>query len=226
MCKSVIVQLFRYAVMQGDIDISPATEVELPRGLPKKAREALTVEQIKIVTECRTGDWWLLGLALLWTGCRRGEALAVQFKDIDRERKLLRISKSVYYDGTPKIKEPKTESGIRTVALPDVLLDVLPKGKPNHYLFGGERLLTMYEDIKGWEKYQKETGLTITPHMIRHGYATMLHSAGVDAKEAQALLGHSNISTTMDVYTHVTSEQLDIALKKINSYAKSSYEIK
>lgn len=214
----VVSLIFKHAVLAGDITSNPALYVEPPKSATTKKRRAPTAEEIDIIHQNVDKPFGLFAFFILYTGCRRGEALAVQFKDIDREKKQLCISKSVYYEGTAKIKTPKTESGIRTVALPDILLNVLPNGKPDQYLFGGDRLLTMYEDIKGWERYQKETGLTITPHMIRHGYATMLHAAGLDMKDAQALLGHANISTTMDVYTHITERTLDTALRKINEF--------
>lgn len=213
--------VFKYAVLQGEIAANPALYVEPPKTATTKKRRAPTAEEIQIIKENIDKPFGLFAFFILYTGCRRGEALAIQFKDIDREKKLLRISKSVYYkDGQSLIKEPKTESGIRTVVLPDVLLEVLPQGPANHYLFGGPRLLTMYEDIKGWAKYQKQTGLSVTPHMIRHGYATMLHSAGLDMKDAQTLLGHANISTTMDIYTHISEQQFDKMSQKINEFAK------
>lgn len=59
------------------------------------------------------------------------------------------------------------------------------------------------------------SGVTVTPHQIRHGYATALFECGVDAKTAQALLGHAQISTTMDIYTHVCSDAISAAAEKM-----------
>lgn len=67
-----------------------------------------------------------------------------------------------------------------------------------------------------FRRYQKESGVAVTPHQIRHGYATALFESGIDAKTAQALLGHAQISTTMDIYTHVREEALAEAAEKMD----------
>ena len=58
---------------------------------------------------------------------------------------------------------------------------------------------------------------TVTPHQIRHGYATALLESGVDPKTAQVLLGHAQLSTTMDIYTHVRDGQLKAAAEKMEA---------
>ena len=60
------------------------------------------------------------------------------------------------------------------------------------------------------------SGVTVTPHEIRHGYATALHDAGVDYKTAQTLLGHAQLSTTMDIYTDVLDNTIDEAAAKMD----------
>jgi integrase len=97
LAKTVLIQTMRYAVIHGDIDVSPAAEIRLPRDLERTKRDALTAEQIKTVTECRSGDWWLLGLAFLWTGCRRGELMALRYEDIDRKAGTITINKKYTY---------------------------------------------------------------------------------------------------------------------------------
>ena len=59
--------------------------------------------------------------------------------------------------------------------------------------------MTEVQFQRQWELYQRETGLSITPHQLRHAYATILFEAGLDPKDAQKLLGHANISTTRDI---------------------------
>jgi len=108
------------------------------------------------------------------------------------------------------------------------LAEKLPKGKPNDYIFGDNgapMTNSKFDDI--WREYQKQTGLTsVTPHMIRHGYASMLRAAGIEAKVAQYLLGHAQISTTMDIYTHISTSQLFSAAEKIKAYTKNTQEPK
>lgn len=64
--------------------------------------------------------------------------------------------------------------------------------------------------------YRKAFGVTVIPHQIRHGYATALFENGVDAKTAQVLLGHAQLSTTMDICTHAC-EDIISAAKKMNA---------
>ncbi|MCL2190062.1 MAG: tyrosine-type recombinase/integrase, partial [Defluviitaleaceae bacterium] len=58
----------------------------------------------------------------------------------------------------------------------------------------------------------------ITAHIFRHNFATILYNAGVDIKSAQNILGHSSISMTMDIYTHLDSKNKLVATSKLNSF--------
>ena len=68
-----------------------------------------------------------------------------------------------------------------------------------------------------WYAYQKESGVTATPHQLRHAYATMLYEAGIDEKLAQELMGHADISTTKNIYTHIRLSRMEDAANKLNS---------
>ena len=73
-----------------------------------------------------------------------------------------------------------------------------------------------------WDKYLKMTGLNITQHQLRHTYATMLYRAEIDAKTAQKLLGHSDVGTTLNIYTHIGRELDQKIMGKLNEYLKNS----
>ena len=60
----------------------------------------------------------------------------------------------------------------------------------------------------------------ITPHMLRHTYATMLFDAGVDVKSAQKFLGHSDIEVTLEVYTHLSKFKEDKAIRALDEHLK------
>ena len=101
----------------------------------------------------------------------------------------------------------------------DVLADKLPKGKPDALLFPNEsgELMRETQFQRQWELYCKATGLSITPHQLRHAYATILFNAGIDDKDAQELLGHANLSTTRDIYTHITQRRREKTAAILNS---------
>ena len=216
----IIRQIMRKAEVDGRIKYNPAASVKPPRNLPQARREAPKKEQIDIIKKSVGAAFGLFAYLIYYTGCRRGEALALTGADIDRKRKLIHITKSVYHVGnTPHIKQPKTEKGYRDVPLLADLDRVLPKRLPKGYLFtdaDGTSLLTNDHFTSRYDTYRKETGVAVTPHQIRHGYATALFESGVDAKTAQTLLGHAQLSTTMDIYTHVCEDVINEAAKKMN----------
>ncbi|MEG1863479.1 MAG: site-specific integrase [Oscillospiraceae bacterium] len=224
---SVLSLMLDYGIQQGHIENNPAKNFKLPNGLEKKKRQALTEEQIKIIEKGVDAPFGLFAYFLMYTGCRRGEALAVQFKDIDFESKLISISKSVYYEGnTPHIKSPKTEAGNRQVILLDCLAEKLPKkSKANDYLFssdGGKTPLANKRCAVNWKHYVEDSNLDwITPHQLRHTYATILYNAGIDVKSAQDLMGHADISTTQNIYTHISKSRKQFTADKLNQYANT-----
>lgn len=216
----VIRQILRKAEVDGVVHYNPAGAVRPPRNLPRKRREAPTKEQIQRIKDAAQLPFGLFALLIYYTGCRRGEALGLTWADIDRKRRVIHIHRSVYHVGNaPHLKEPKTERGIRTVPLLDALDAALPKHPSNGFIFHGNdetEPMTNSACTHAFAAYQKSAGVTVTPHQIRHGYATALFESGIDAKTAQALLGHAQLSTTMDIYTHVCADRLADAAEKMN----------
>lgn len=215
----IIRQVLRFAVVQGALPYNPAEALRVPKGLKVTYRMPPDDAQIKLIkNHAKDMPFGLFAALIYYTGCRRGEALALTGADIDRKAKRISISKSVYYVGNhAQIKQPKTEKGTREVPLLDALDKLLPKRLPKGYLFSepnGEPLTNdHYNDA--YKEYQQAAGVSVTPHQIRHGYATALYECGVDFKTMQALLGHAQLSTTMDIYTHVRQNSIKAAEEKM-----------
>lgn len=218
--------IFGYAVENGDIDFSPCDHITIPKNLPKSRREAATPEEEKIVNA--SADFWLLPYFFLWTGLRRGEALALTWSDIDFDSDEIHVTKSVYHEGDrPHIKQPKTDAGIRTIPLlfplKEKLLAISPRPQES-YIFSddGSSPLTDRRYCTLWDAWRRETGLSVTAHQLRHSYATMLFEHDIDVKDAQDLLGHSTAAVTQDIYTHIRDSRRKLTAQKLNAKFASS----
>ncbi len=220
--KLVINLIMRQAIISGDITVNPVDAIAVPKGKPKKPRELPIDKDIEKIKKTADNPYGLLHIFIYYTGVRKGEALALQFKDIDREAFVIRISKSLYYDPSiPKIKEPKTAAGVRLVPILTPLLEYLPEGEPDEYVFPLEYKTTMERHLRA---YRAKAGIACTLHQLRHAYATTLYEAGIDVKEAQALLGHASVQMTMDIYTHIRNTRMETAKNKLNEYLKTQSE--
>lgn len=218
--------IFKYAVVEDIIQDNPCSYITIPKGHGSKKRRAPTsneIDKIKasIGVMYNNFDIGFLAVFLLYTGCRKGEALALTYKDIDLKKMRITVNKSVYFvHNEGQIKQPKTEAGIREIIIPSYLVPLLPKGKPNDYVFSPTTDKPMRQHFfdKAWNSWRKQTGLELTAHQLRHGYATLLHEADIDVKDAQDLLGHADASTTQNIYTEVSQKRKTVVEQKINEY--------
>lgn len=211
--------IMSYAAENGEIDFNPCTYVSVPKDLSKKRREAASPEDEAVVK--KTADVWLLPYLILYTGLRKGEALALTYGDIDRKQKIIHVTKSVYHiNNKPYIKKPKTEAGIRPVPILDPLAPKIPKCRNKElYLFsddGGKTPLTEMQYQKHWEQFVEATGITCTAHQLRHSFATLLFECDVPVKDAQDILGHSTAAMTQDIYTHIRDTRRQETAQFIN----------
>lgn len=216
--KIIINRIFNYAVREGDVKYTPTQGVEIPRGLKQKRRTSATVEDEATIK--RTANIWIMPYMALMTGLRKGELLALQWKDIDFENNIITVTKSLYYEGSAHIKTPKTESGNRIVPLLAPLKEELaPKiGAPENFILSddGKKPLSQKRFRTLLKHYSEATGITSTMHQLRKSFATVAVKAGVPPKTLQAILGHKNISTTLDIYTEVRKESIDSAAEILN----------
>ncbi|EGO5843067.1 site-specific integrase [Enterococcus faecalis] len=174
---------------------------------------------------------------LAFTGMRKGEALALKWSDVNFDKYTLNINKAVSRRETGLyIQPPKTPSSIRRISLDHKTLEILKEFK--HGITDEEKLIfhsdseeilspsktrkwliTIQNRIdKNRNSNNKEPMKRITTHGFRHTHASLLFEAGATIKDVQLRLGHSDIQTTMDVYTHVSKEAKEKLAQKFNSY--------
>lgn len=214
---SIYSQVFDYAVEKGYTELNVARQVSMPR-IVKKAEKRIPVtpEQEKIIAQY--SDTYLLPYFLMMTGCRRGEALCLQWKDISDD--VIHVTKSLRYDaGKPTITLPKTQAGIRDIPLLADLKAKLHRGDPDDYVFGrnGKPIYqnTFYRE---WDKFQSDTGLDVSPHQLRHTFATMCYESGLDIKQSAMILGHADEHLTQSLYEHIRQSKQEDAVSKLNNY--------
>ena len=208
--------IFNYGVEIGALPFNPARELSVPGNLPKRKVTSPSSADIKRVKESTDCTFGMFAYWALYTGMRRGELLALEWSDVDIEARRIKITKSLYHvSNKPHIKEPKTKTSVGEVPILDALLSKITPSKG--LVFPNEKgeYITETQFQRLWELYQKESGVEATPHQFRHAYATMLFEAGIPPEEAQALLRHAQLSTTMDIYTDLRDAQLKKIQEKV-----------
>ena len=224
---------------------NPAANVKPPR-VKKTAVNVLTVEQSAVLLNAVRGTklHWPVLLALT-TGMRRGEILALRWRNVDFERKTVRVVESL--EQTKKglrFKAPKTEK-TRAVILPDYTVNELCEWREKQADQLAEVDVKQTDDSLVCGRWDGEPvhPRTITQkfvaaikrlpdlpkirfHDLRHSHATQLLAAGIHPKIAQERLGHSNISTTLDLYSHVSNTMQDEAAEKLDSALKLAMKVK
>jgi integrase len=225
----------KHAVQLQLIARNPADSVKPPR-TKKAAITTLTIEQAVSLLEALQGkNIYLPVLLALTTGMRRGEILALRWKHIDFEKKTVRVVESLEESRAGlRFKAPKTER-TRAIVLPDYAVEelMLWRDKQTKELAEleikrtQETLVACRYDAKPlWPSsltHEFTKAIKKLPdlpyvrfHDLRHSHATQLLMEGVHPKIAQERLGHSTITTTLDLYSHVTDTMQDDAALKLN----------
>lgn len=159
----------------------------------------------------------------LHTGLRRGEIYALRWNAIDLDRKLIHVRHAVKLKGNiPYIGPPKSKAGIRDVPINAPLLELLQQcSRQEGFVITGERnpdgVMTDCAMRRQWERIKRKIDVHgATPHVFRHTFATLIQPH-TDIKTLQTIMGHADIETTLDRYTHFVHENV-AKLAQINPY--------
>lgn len=220
--RSVLKQIFDYALAQKEIESNPCNGVPRVQGKPAKKRHAAPDEDIEIIESVKTESLISrLYYFLEYTGCRVGEAAVLQQKHIDIEHHKATICQNLAFNGQdPVVKNStKTEAGQREIDLYDNVIDILPQyDDPDTFIFFPEGLPRKSPYETALKNFRKQHGISATPHQLRHTYASIMHSAEIDVKDTQSRLGHANIAMTQDVYTEIERKHNERVRNKANAY--------
>lgn len=245
--KSVAVQIFAEAIDDRVIDYNPAIYVKIPSETSQETRRALTEEeQCWIINTLHRAQ--RAAMIMMYYGLRRGELIPLTWNDIDLKKKTIRVNKSVELtSGKAEIKTgSKSDAGFRTINIPEKLVSFLETQPRNNILVcpsakGDMMSAAAWRSL--WKSYIKElnnrygkitkvgkskfahaTPQTIPPitaHWLRHTFATLLYLSGVDVLTAKDQLGHADVKTTLNIYTHLDKVYKDKNIAKLDDYLKN-----
>lgn len=185
----------------------------------------------------RYGNGAYVVILIMYTGMRVSEAIGLQWKDVDLEKKTITISQSLarireFKNGKDcysyKIKSAKTQNSCRTIPLPDRAVDALMSF--SRYRTRDEDFVCVKDRTRGHYSNQEVESVmkrivknsqckikTYTPHSLRHGYGSILLSKGANINVVAKLLGHRDVAFTFNVYIDVFDEDKRAEVAKLNS---------
>lgn len=158
-------------------------------------------------------------LLCLYTGLRVGEICALQWKDIDFEKRILHVRKTCERipDSGEKgrtavrIMTPKTPSSVRQIPLPEFIYSMLleKRSQPEHFILSGTEKCREPKFMQyRFKSILKKINLpSVRFHSLRHTFATNCLQAGFDVKTLSEIMGHANVQTTLNRYVHTSLER-------------------
>ncbi|WP_165964696.1 tyrosine-type recombinase/integrase [Periweissella cryptocerci] len=240
-CVFYLSQIFKYASLYGlikdnlvDHCIVPADKSAIAVNNEPKYWELAQLKKFMTIIKGEylgtTDMIYVFFKVLAYTGLRKGELLALRWQDIDFATKEVHVQRTVSRnkDGKQIITSPKTLMSDRYLALDNGTLDVLrtyyhlvqPASNAELVIMNkfGE-MLCMTTCDKWLHHIITKYDLTpISLHGFRHTFASIAFEAGLDVKQVQFQLGHTNINTTLEVYSHVTKKRKHDGIKKFSNY--------
>lgn len=228
--KGLISNIFKYAIRHGYTDNNPIDSVIVPqtRRLEDPKKDFYDKNQLKTFMElvASTNDFEKIALfrLLAFTGIRKGELLALTWSDLSD--KTLTINKAVTRGlGGLEIGLPKTASSKRLISLDDKTLTILDDYQKTTtgqgLIFQSETGGIMTDSLPRKWLLQLLDGHNLPPikiHGFRHTHASLCFEAGMTLKQVQYRLGHSDLKTTMNVYTHITTQAKDDIGQRFSDY--------
>jgi integrase len=218
--KSILRGALQLAVMEDVLTANPVRDVQPLKSKQRpRGAKALTAEQLRnllgrLATSgyCTTHDLVDPIMLLIATGLRRSELLGLRWSDYNDDAGTLSITGKVIRvtgQGLSRIDETKSESGRRTLPLPQFAIEMLAKRRSLPYL--GEQAVIFPSTAgtlrdpnnfgKEWRKAREELGVPeVTTHSFRKTVATLIDEEGLSARVGADQLGHSRVSMTQDRY--------------------------
>ena len=239
-------RILQYGVVMQAIPFNPAREVILPRNTQKAKREKVKhfdnqelkkfLDYIDSLNLNKFRYYYenTLYKFLLATGCRINEALALSWSDIDLDNAVVHITKTLNYK--QETNSPKSKTSLRDIDIDQATVSMLKQyrlrqtkeawkvGKSESVVFSDfiheyPNNRTLQTRLRTHFKRAKVTNIGF--HGFRHTHASLLLNSGIPYKELQHRLGHSTLSMTMDIYSHLSKENAKKAVSFYETALKS-----
>lgn len=226
--RTLVNMVLDYAIKLEIITTNYMKYTDIPRKVEKSKENYYSkhelLEFLELVKNNFSFDIYCMFRVLAFTGVRRGELCALTWKDFDFKNKTLTINKNMTFTkGGYKISETKTKASNRVIYLDNETVDILKQfRKESTFLPLDTSVFNLTtQKINYYSKiiYDKLPNLKkVSVHGFRHTHATLLYESGVNIKDISNRLGHSNIKTTLDVYTHLTEDKKKDVTEKFSKF--------
>lgn len=238
--KNLLNKAFKSAIHNNFIRHNPMDGIIIPK-TAKEAKEIKILtneEQLRYIEASKAEPNGLFLRLALYTGMRLGEILALKWENVDLEQGTITVKESmkrsrVYSDDgsfivEDVVKEPKTKKGIRLIYIPDILIKELKQiEKEDGLVFDTNESTVnhMHDRICAAAKINPNTLIKddsetttygVGIHALRHTLATRLLENNVNIKYVSHILGHKNITTTYNIYSHVLDDSKREVASMIN----------
>ena len=207
-CKSILNMIFDFALKNDFIKSNKIQFIEIGKKEKVLERKVFTKEEIEILWQNVNLPHVYIILILIYTGMRIGEFINLKNKDINLK------------ENTLQVKVSKTSNGIRMIPISSKLISLFKENindKQVYFVKGDTTEQLSYSTFKPrFNKLLKKLGIEKhTIHDTRHTFATLMNNANVNTTSIVKLIGHSNFSTTENIYTHKDKEELRKAIESI-----------
>lgn len=221
--KILVLQSLRRAQKLGmfpPVDLS----LDMPKSRKTKINAFSEADQLVIISNAYRSFYGDFFLALMYSGVRVGELIALEWSDVDFRNNIVSITKT---DWRGHVHSPKSDDSCRAVPMSEELRKILL----NRYHVGSsgrvfrstiDTAVNYHSLLDAWHRYQSSIGLASAGlHVLRHTFATNALRAGINYKTLSKILGHGSVAVTMDIYCDVSETDKQIAIKQLSDYLLS-----
>lgn len=241
----VLFEALKHAVKQGILVRNVAEAVDAPRGTRREIAVLSPDDVNRFLEAAKVSPYYNIFFTAVYTGLRRGELLGLRWCDVDLDLGLLSVVQTLQHiqGGEHIFKEPKSKSGRRQIALPPSLAILLREHRKQEEgtRISADNPLTPTDLVfshpdgspirpnsvtRAFRKLALSIGLDgVRFHDLRHAHASLMLRQGVHPKIVSERLGHSNITMTLEIYSHVLPGLQEAAALRFEEGLRSSSDV-